>query len=39
MPPAKPPYPVRADEARRPVHGVDVRSVQERRLGEFVGGQ
>lgn len=25
--------------SERPMHGIDIRSIQERRLGEFVGGQ
>ncbi len=34
-----PPYPVLAESDARPVRGVPIRNLRERRLGEFVGGQ
>lgn len=34
-----PPYPVLSSDEQRPVRGLPIRSVRERRLGEFVGGQ
>lgn len=34
-----PPYPLLADDEERPVRGLPIRRIRERRLGEFVGGQ
>lgn len=36
---AKDAYPQLSSASERPMHGIDIRSVQERRLAEFVGGQ
>ncbi|CAO1635258.1 unnamed protein product [Jaminaea pallidilutea] len=36
---APPPYPVLSTESPRPVRGLSIRSQEERRLNDFVGGQ